>query len=189
MSKKNQALYPRISAKGPFTVEAAGYDPVEGETIPRRHPLSKDTLRTTPSDDVKTIFDILKISANKYGNAKALGSRRNLKTHVENKKITKVVDGTPQEVDKKWTYFELSEYSYITFTEYERLALDVGAGLRKLGLVKGDRLHLFAGTRYVLGGTRGFVSRRGADVNSSKCSVASHVSWCCLAINPNSHRL
>ncbi|KAL8821043.1 MAG: hypothetical protein Q9223_000843 [Gallowayella weberi] len=146
MSKKNQALYPRISAKGPFTVEASGYEPAKGETIPRRHPISKDSLRTTPSDDVKTIFDILKRSADKYGNANALGSRRNLKTHVENKKITKIVDGQPQELDKKWTYFELSEYSYITFTEYERLALDIGAGLRQLGLVKGDRLHLYAGT-------------------------------------------
>ena len=150
MSKKTQALYPRVSAKGPFTVEAAGYDPKEGETIPRRHPISKEKLRTTPSDDVKTIFDILKRSADKYGNAKAVGSRRNIKTHVENKKVKKVVDGQTQEVDKNWTYFELSEYNYISFVEYERMALDVGAGLRKLGLVKGDRLHLYAGTRLVL---------------------------------------
>lgn len=147
MSKKNAALYPRALAKGPFTVEASGYEPKEGETIPRTHPVSKDKLRTTPSDDVKTIFDILKRSADKYGNAKALGSRRNIRTHVETKKVKKVVDGETQEVDKKWTYFELSEYSYLSFIEYERLALDLGAGLRKLGLVKGERLHLYAATR------------------------------------------
>lgn len=148
MSKKTQALYPRQSAKGPFTVEASGYQPKQGETIPRRHPSSKEKLRTTPSDDVKTIFDILKRSADKYGNAKAVGSRRNIKTHVENKKVKKVVDGETQEVDKKWTYFELSEYKYISFVEYEQMCLEIGAGLRKLGLVKGDRLHLYAGTRY-----------------------------------------
>ncbi|KAL8751142.1 MAG: hypothetical protein Q9184_006160 [Pyrenodesmia sp. 2 TL-2023] len=146
MSKKNQALYPRTSAKGPFTVEASGYERKEGETIPRRHPVSKDKLRTTPSDDVKTIFDILKRSADKFGNAKAVGSRRNIKTHVENKKVKKVVDGEKQEIDKKWTYFELSVYSYISFVEYETMALEIGAGLRKLGLIKGNRLHLFAGT-------------------------------------------
>ncbi|KAI4213549.1 MAG: hypothetical protein LQ351_003773 [Letrouitia transgressa] len=146
MSKKPQALYPRISAKPPFTVEASGYKPVKGETIPRRHPVAKDQLRTTPSEDVKTIFDILKRSADKYGNAKAVGSRRLLKTHVENKKIKKTVDGQTKEVDKKWTYFELSEYSYMSFTEYETLALDIGAGLRKVGLVRADRLHLYAGT-------------------------------------------
>ncbi|KAI4108754.1 MAG: hypothetical protein L6R37_000918 [Teloschistes peruensis] len=160
MSKKNQALYPRTSAKGPFTVEASGYEPVKGETVPRRHPISKDKLRTTPSDDVKTIFDILKRSADKYGNAKALGSRRNLKTHVENKKVKKMVDGETQEVEKKWTYFELSEYSYKSFTEYERLALDIGAGLRKLGLVKDDRLHLYAATSpYWLAMSHGAVSQ------------------------------
>jgi long-chain acyl-CoA synthetase len=52
-----------------------------------------------------------------------------------------------QEVDKQWTYFELSGYSYLTFKEYETLVLQMGAGLRKLGLVKDDRIHLFASTR------------------------------------------
>lgn len=148
MSKKTQTLYPRISQSGPFTVEASGYEAVEGETLPRRHPKSKDKLTTTPSDDVTTIFDILKRSADKFGNAKAVGTRRLMKTHYENKKVKKTVDGVTTEVDKKWTYYELSGYSYLSFVEYECIVLDIGAGLRKLGLAKDDRLHLFAGTRY-----------------------------------------
>lgn len=148
MAKKGQPLQPRFSNSPPFTVEASGYEPAEGETIPRRHPASKDKLTTTPSEDVKTIFDILKRSADKFGNAKALGTRRLIKTHHENKKVKKTVDGETREVDQTWTYFELSEYSYTSFVEYEKLALEIGAGLRKLGLVKGDRLHLFAATRY-----------------------------------------
>ena len=147
MSKQKQALYPKIQASGPFSVEASGYKKVDGETIPRRHPAAKDKLSTTPSDDVKTIFDILKRSADKFGNAKALGTRRLVKTHTENKKVKKTVDGETKEIDKKWTYFELSEYSYISFIEYEKLALSVGCGLRKLGLNPGDRLHMFAATR------------------------------------------
>lgn len=148
MSKKNQTLYPRISSSPPFTVEASGYEPVKGETIPRRHPVSKDKLVTTPSDDVKTIFDIIRHSAEKFGNAKALGTRRLIKTHTENKTVKKTVDGVTKDVEKSWTYFELSGYTYISFVEYEKLILEVGAGLRKLGLVKGDRIHLFAATRY-----------------------------------------
>ena len=148
MPKKGQALYPRISKSPPFTVDASGYEPCEGETIPRRHPLAKDRLVTTPSEDVRTIFDILKRSADKYGNAKALGTRRIVTTHVENKKVKKTVDGETTEVDKKWTYFELSDYNYVSFVEYEKICLEIGAGLRKLGMVKGDRLHLFAATRY-----------------------------------------
>ena len=148
MSKKTQALHPRISESGPFTVEASGYEPVKGETLPRRHPTAKDKLTTTPSDDVTTIFDILKRSADKFGNAKAVGTRRLIKTHYENKKVKKTVDGVTTEVDKKWIYYELSGYSFLSFVEYEKTALDIGAGLRKLGLAKDDRLHLFAGTRY-----------------------------------------
>lgn len=40
----------------------------------------------------------------------------------------------------------MSGYEYISFKEYEALVLCVGAGLRKLGLVKDDRVHLFATT-------------------------------------------
>lgn len=148
MPNNSQTLYPRISRSPPFTVDASGYEPSEGETIPRRHPAAKDKLITTPSEDVRTIFDILKRSADKYGNAKAVGTRRIVTTHVENKKVKKMVGGEMTEVDKKWTYFELSAYSYASFVEYEKMCLEVGAGLRKLGMVKGDRLHLFAGTRY-----------------------------------------
>ena len=187
MSNKPQALYPRTSARPPFTVEASGYKPVKGETIPRRHPTSKNKLRTTPSEDVKTIFDILKRSADKYGNAKAVGTRRLLKTHVENKKIKKVVDGETQEVDKKWTYFELSEYSYMSFVEYQKLALDVGAGLRKIGLEKDDRLHLYAGTRLV--NIAAFLSRNRRRLTGVQCSLAGHVPWSCLPVNANSYSL
>lgn len=133
--------------KGPFSVEASGYSPVEGETIPRRNIASKDKLITTPSEDVATIVDILKRSADKFGNAKALGWRTLITTHQEAKKVKKTIDGKTQEVEKKWTYYELSGYTYMSFVEYERLALQVGAGLRKLGLSKNDRVHLFAATR------------------------------------------
>ena len=129
-------------------MEAPGYEPVKGETIPRVHPDAKDGLKLTPADDVRTIFDILKRSADKFGNAKAMGQRKVVRTHEEIKKVKKMVDGETKEVDKKWTYFELSEYTYISFVEYEKMAMQIGAGLRKIGLVKSDRLELFAATRY-----------------------------------------
>lgn len=76
-----------------------------------------------------------------------MGTRRLIKTHHETKKVKRTVDGKTEEVDKKWTYFELSGYSYISFVEYEKLTLHIGAGLRKLGMVQSDRLQLFAATR------------------------------------------
>ena len=140
-------MYPKMTKKPPFSVEAPGYEKVEGETIPRRNPAAKDKLIARPSDEVATVFDNLKRAAEKYGNAKALGTRKLIKTHVENKKVKKMVDGKETEVDKKWTYFEMSEYSYMSFIEYEKLALSCGCGLRSLGLVKDDKLHLYGATR------------------------------------------
>lgn len=136
-----------MSKKPPFTVEVAGYESVEGETIPRRNARSPDTLLSQPEDGIATIFDIVKKSAEKYGDRKAVGTRKLIKTHNETKKVKKVIDGHVQEVEKQWTYFELSGYSYLTFKEYETIVLQMGAGLRKLGLVTNDRVHMFASTR------------------------------------------
>jgi long-chain acyl-CoA synthetase len=146
---KKLSPLPKVYKSGVVTVEAPGYERVEGETIPRRNAKCKDKLATTPHEDIHTMYDILKFSSAKYGNAKAVGSRKLVHTHNETKKIKKMVDGKETEVDKKWTYFELGPYSYKSFVEFEQLCLQLGAGLRKLGLVAHDRVHLFAGTQFV----------------------------------------
>ena len=69
--------------------------------------------------------------------------------HKERRKVQKIVDGEIQELEKEWQLFELSKFSYLTFKEYEQLALQVGYGLRKLGLTSKHKLHLFGTTRYV----------------------------------------
>lgn len=145
---KTMTPAPRVYKYGPYTVEAPGYEKVEGETIPRRNHRCKDELKTRPREEIGTIYDILRWSTKQYGNARLVGQRKTINTHNEVKKIKKMVDGKEQEVDKKWTYFELSEYSYLSFTEFEKLSLEVGSGLRKLGLNKGDKVHIFAATRY-----------------------------------------
>ncbi|TAQ90226.1 hypothetical protein B7494_g1418 [Chlorociboria aeruginascens] len=145
-SLKHITPQPRIVKKPPFSVDVPGYEPVEGETIPRRHPSTAENLHVQPAEGVATVWDIVKRSSDKYGNAKAVGSRKLIKTHQEVKKIKKIVDGKEEEVDKKWTYFELSGYEYTSFHDYEKLALQIGAGYRKLGLKKDDRVHIFAAT-------------------------------------------
>lgn len=134
----------------PFTVDAPGYAPVEGESIPRRHPLAKDGLLERPSPEVGTTFDLISRSARLFPNEPAVGSRRLIKTHKEMKKIQKVVGGETVEVDKEWTYSELSDFNFLTYKEYEVLLLQIGAGLRKLGLSPHDKLHIFAATRLVI---------------------------------------
>jgi long-chain acyl-CoA synthetase len=143
---KTMVPQPKIYKRAPYTVEAPGFTKKEGETIPRRNTRTKDALKATPEEGINTVFDVVKRSSKKFGNAKALGKRKLLQTHEETKKVKKMVDGKEQEVDKKWTYYELSPYEYYSFTEYEQLTSKIGSALRKLGMVAGDRVHLFAAT-------------------------------------------
>ena len=95
-----------------------------------------------------TLFDVVKRGSEKFGNGRAIGYRTLIREHNDWKKVKKVVGGVEQEVDKKWTYFELSEYNYMSFIEYEKLVLQIGAGYRNLGLKAEDRVHIFANTRW-----------------------------------------
>ncbi|RYP03316.1 hypothetical protein DL764_005212 [Monosporascus ibericus] len=132
--------------KPPFMVEMSDAPKADGETRPYRHFKAKDSLITRPEPDIGTLFEILTNSAKKYGDNKALGSRKLIRTHTEKKKVPKIIDGVKKEVEKEWTYFELSPFEFITHKEFEKRALSIGAGLRKLGLEPADRLHIFATT-------------------------------------------
>jgi len=57
-----------------------------------------------------------------------------------------VIDGRETEVEKKWTFFEMGEFEYLTFGEFEGFVRELGCGFRRLGLRAGDRVHVFAET-------------------------------------------
>lgn len=137
---------PRLTAKPPFSLPVKDAQPVEGETIPRRHPQAVDELWSRPTPEISTLWELVNYAVKKYGDNKCMGSRKLVRTHQETKKVKKVVDGEEREVDKAWTYFELSPYEYFSYNDYLLRATQIGAGLRKLGLVKNDRVHIFAAT-------------------------------------------
>jgi len=132
--------------KPPFTVEASGYEKVPGETIPRRHPRFKDALRNSPAEGVHTVYDIVTRSARIYPNHTAVGYRNLVKLHKETKKVQKNVDGEVREVDKEWQFFELTPYTFYTYSQYLERVHQVGAGLRKIGLTTEHKVHLFGTT-------------------------------------------
>lgn len=135
-----------MTAKGPFSLEVPGQTPVEGETPVRRIPTAINGLLTKPNNEITTVFDLVHASVNKFGNAKCMGSRKLVRTHQDKKMIKKMVNGEEREVEKSWTFFEMSPYEYISYVDYERMTHQLGAGLRKLGLVKDDRVHIYAAT-------------------------------------------
>lgn len=140
-------IQPSMKRKPPFSVEVPGVEKKEGETIPRRNPLARDAIIGTPTAEIKTTWDIVQRAVKKFGNAKCMGTRTLIKEHVENKKVKKIIDGKEQEVDKKWTFFELSGYSYISYIEYEKQVRDIASGLAGLGLNKQDKVHVYGATR------------------------------------------
>ncbi|KAL5117110.1 long-chain fatty acid-CoA ligase [Pleosporales sp. CAS-2024a] len=148
MPQDLKKLVPQAQAtrRGPYTTEAAGAEPVEGETLPRRNLAAKDGLHLLPAPQVKTMYDVLRYASTKFGNAKAVGSRRIVNKITETKKIKKMVDGKEQEVDKNWEYFELSSYTYKSFVEFEKMALAAGSAIQKLGFKPEDKMHLYAAT-------------------------------------------
>lgn len=121
-----------------------------GETAPRRKASQKDAALERPSDIKSTnlaafFFEVAGI----HGNINAVGYRELVDTHVETKKITKLVDGEEKQVDKEWTFYEMSHYKFIKFPEMVKLLKDYGRGLAKLGLKPSeDKLHVFASTSH-----------------------------------------
>ncbi|KAF8536420.1 hypothetical protein BDD12DRAFT_748519 [Trichophaea hybrida] len=145
-SQKRSILYPVATKKPPYTVQVPGVEKKPGEGIPRRHPGSIDELKTTPDPDVKTVYDIVVRGAKKFGTAECMGSRKLIKVHIEEKMVKKVVDGVEQDVPKQWIYYEKSGYTFKNFIEYKEAVDTCGAGLRALGLGKGDKVHIYAAT-------------------------------------------
>lgn len=136
-------IYPQVQKKGPYTVEPENAEHISGETLPRRHPTASTTLLSCTSPGILTIYDILTRSVRKFHSAPAIGSRRVLRTHTETKKVK---DGRGELVDKTWTYYELSDYSYTSFAELERRAVRLGAAMRGVGLERGDRIAIYGAT-------------------------------------------
>ncbi|KAA8893812.1 hypothetical protein FN846DRAFT_977227 [Sphaerosporella brunnea] len=146
MSQSKKTLYPVATKKGPYTVQVPNAEQKEGHGVPRRHPLSIDQLATTPDPDVKTLYDVVTRGARLFGDAECMGSRKLIKTHVEEKMVKKMVDGEEREVPKKWFFYEMSGYTFKSFKQYKEQVDVCGAGLRQLGLVAGDRVHIYAAT-------------------------------------------
>lgn len=130
----------------PFSVQVPGELAKDGETAPMRNIKTKDGLLDRLDPSIGTIYELLKYGERTHAKRTAVGSRKLIKVHTETKKVDKVVDGVTKKVDKEWSFFELTGFSYMTYGEYSAMAHQVGAGLRKLGMEPGDKLHIFAST-------------------------------------------
>ncbi|KAF6743286.1 long-chain-fatty-acid-CoA-ligase [Ephemerocybe angulata] len=112
----------------------------------RRCSLAKDGLSERPAEGVNTVYDIILYAARVHGSRKALGWRDVVQTVEEEKEVTKVVEGKEVKETKKWKYFELSPYKYISFIEVKEAVGEVARALLHLGVTDKDVFNIYAQT-------------------------------------------
>lgn len=136
----------KAPAFGPGSVEV-GPENVEGGTRTRRLAISKDALVTKPFDGIETVHDILEYAARTHGTKQALGWRDVIDIHEEEKDVKKTIGGKEITEKKKWKYFQLSDYKYLTFVEVRDAVSEVARGLINLGVTADDIVNVYAATR------------------------------------------
>ncbi|KAJ1910775.1 long-chain fatty acid-CoA ligase [Mycoemilia scoparia] len=101
---------------------------------------------SSSSEQVQTLYGVLEHSAKILGSKQAFGQRDLIDTIVEEKEITKTVNNEQVKETKKWSYFKLSPYKWLTYTQALEFANSLGSGFRNLGLEKGSRVLICAPT-------------------------------------------
>ncbi|KAF8636067.1 hypothetical protein AX17_003823 [Amanita inopinata Kibby_2008] len=119
-----------------------------GEGPIRRCGITKDKLVTQPFEGMETVYDVLAYAARTHGTRNAVGWRDILNTHEEEKEIKKVVDGKEVTEKKKWKYFELSDYKFLTYVEFKEVVYEIARGLVDIGVTADDVFNVYAQTSH-----------------------------------------
>ncbi|EPQ30980.1 uncharacterized protein PFL1_01169 [Pseudozyma flocculosa PF-1] len=118
----------------------------KGETKVRRAFCTPDKLVEGPAADIYTMADVFSHSLKRFPNRPVMGWRDIVNVHQEEKEITKKKDGKEVKEMKKWEFYELSDYKYLTYTELDQRIQDASSGLRGLGLTSATRFNIYAST-------------------------------------------
>ncbi|CAO1629069.1 unnamed protein product [Parajaminaea phylloscopi] len=127
------------------SVEVGGAPP-KGEGKIRRSYRTPEKLISSPGDGINTMVDVFNFALKKFTNKPVLGWRDTVRVHEEEKEVTKKVDGKDVKEKKKWQYYELSDYKYLTYAELDDKIAAVSSGLSNLGLSKETRFNIYSAT-------------------------------------------
>jgi long-chain acyl-CoA synthetase len=124
-----------------------GLDAQPGESRVRRLRFTADRLLTSPAEGISTTWDIINFAANKFGDKPSMGWRDVVDTVTEEKVVTKTIDGKQVQETKKWQFFQLSDFKYLSFKEVRTAVSEVGRGLLELGIEKDEIFNIYSRTR------------------------------------------
>lgn len=112
----------------------------------RRSFLSPNAFLERPEEGVSTMVDLLDAARRRYGPKPMIGTREIVREHKDHKVIHKKVGDSEVEETKTWTFYELSDYSFITLNEFCEVVQKFSSGLQALGLTSEMRFNIFAST-------------------------------------------
>ena len=164
-------------------------EPVENEGATRRCALSPEKLVTQPFEGINTAYDVLLYAERTHGARNALGWRDIIDIVEEEKEVTKLVDGKEVKEKKKWKYFHLSDYKYLSFIEVREAVSEVARGLHDLGIISADVFNVYAQTRWVFSSTHTLILSSSTRPLPSQSQLANHGACLWLHLHYHRHRL
>ncbi|KAJ1950736.1 long-chain fatty acid-CoA ligase, partial [Linderina pennispora] len=116
------------------------------ETPVHRYPTAVKQLTECAPPGIRTVYDALQYRISQEPDKKSLGKREIQEIVTKDKVVRRTVNGQATESTKKWSYFRLTDYSWMTYQEIGQQTRALGAGFRHLGLAKDSRVMIYAPT-------------------------------------------
>ena len=130
----------------PGTIEV-GAAKVEGETRVRRLAKASDKLVTQPFEGIDTVYDVVQYAARAHGTRDAFGHRDIIDIVEEEKEVKKVVGGKEVTETKKWKYFHLSDFKFISYLDVQEAVSEIARAFIDLGITTEDIVNVYSTTR------------------------------------------
>ncbi|KIJ61721.1 hypothetical protein HYDPIDRAFT_176879 [Hydnomerulius pinastri MD-312] len=135
-----------MSSKRNYFGKGSVVVPSDGAGAVRRLAITADTLVTQPFEGIVVIPDVIAYAARTHGSRDAVGWRNVVKIHEEEKEVKKVVEGKEVTEMKKWKYFELSDFEYMSFLDVQERIMELARGLLHHNIQKEDVFNIYAQT-------------------------------------------
>jgi long-chain acyl-CoA synthetase len=92
-----------------------------------------NALVNSPSNGVKTAYEMLKYAVKLHSSKPLFGQRDINRIVEEERQVVKKVAGVEKTETKTWKFFELSSYSWMSFSEVSEATLQIGKKQQQAG--------------------------------------------------------
>ncbi|KAJ1962115.1 long-chain fatty acid-CoA ligase [Dipsacomyces acuminosporus] len=116
------------------------------ETPVHRYPTAIDVLANCAPPNIATIYEAFQYRLSIEPDKQSFGQRPVLEIVTKDKIVRQKQNGIEKEVHKKWSYFSLGDYQWLSYRDASRITRELGAGFIQLGLKDSSRVAIYAPT-------------------------------------------